>query len=356
MRKNKLVLGLLALCLCACSTGNKNQANALDEDSYQAILPYESSDTRSKHVGLIQNTDLRVEMESGLMDLSKKYFSPTTVGYKTHQFLDYDELDATDGSRGLLGTVRDGNPNGLNPSADEEFDTGNGIVTNATILVDLYELDWYTNDNLKGISLGLVVNGELSASDGSSVEITDEKMQNYLEVAFSKLASYMHERFNEINKNIPIFIAAYRLDDSNTTGKGGYIYEGYYKGGQGSFTSSSQEWTLVPSSRFTDLDSSAATEFASFKEEISRVLPDNTYITGEAKFESKKLKKLNLTITAHGKTAGEILAVIEDVKDQMDSFSSKKCDYLITVLNDDTVYALIERASGSSECNVISKI
>lgn len=256
MRKNKLVLGLLALCLCACSTGNKNQANALDEDSYQAILPYESSDTRSKHVGLIQNTDLRVEMESGLMDLSKKYFSPTTVGYKTHQFLDYDELDATDGSRGLLGTVRDGNPNGLNPSADEEFDTGNGIVTNATILVDLYELDWYTNDNLKGISLGLVVNGELSASDGSSVEITDEKMQNYLEVTFSKLASYMHERFNEINKNIPIFIAAYRLDDSNTTGKGGYMYEGYYKGGQGSFTSLSQEWTLVPSSRFTDLDSS----------------------------------------------------------------------------------------------------
>ena len=39
-------------------------------------------------------------------------------------------------------------------------------------------------------------------------------MQNYLEVTFSKLASYMHERFNEINKNIPIFIAAYRLDDS----------------------------------------------------------------------------------------------------------------------------------------------
>ena len=72
--------------------------------------------------------------------------------------------------------------------------------------------------------------------------------------------------------------------------------------------------------------------------------------------ESKKLKKLNLTITAHGKTAGEILAVVEDVKDQMDTFSSKKCDYLITVLNDDTVYALIERASGSSECNVISKI
>ncbi len=227
MRKSKLLIGLLAMSLCACSTGNKNQANALDEDSYQAILPYEASDTRSKHVGLINDTDLRVEMESGLMDLSKKYFSTSSVGYKTHQFLDYDELDATDGSRGLLGTVRDGNPNGLNPSADEEFDTGNGIVTNATILVDIYELDWYTNDTLKGISLGLVVNGNLNASDGSSVDITDEKMQNYLEVTFSKLASYMHERFNEINKNIPIYIAAYKLDDTNATDKGGYVYEGW---------------------------------------------------------------------------------------------------------------------------------
>ena len=94
------------------------------------------------------------------------------------------------------------------------------------------------------------------------------------------------------------------------------------------------------------------------------IFQDNNYVILGANFkfkevdfnESKKLKKLNLTITAHGKTAGEILAVVEDVKDQMDTFSSKKCDYLITVLNDDTVYALIERASGSSECNVISKI
>lgn len=356
MRKSKVLIGLLALCLCACSSGNKNQSSALENNSYQAILPYESSDTRSKHVGLIQDTDLRIEMESGLMDLSKQYFSPTSVGYKTHQFLDYDELDATDGSRGLLGTVRDGNPNGLNPSADEEFDTGNGLVTNATVLVDIYELDWYSKNNLKGISLGLVVNGDVSDANGSSVEITDEKMKNYLEVTFSKLASYMHERFNEINKNIPIYMAAYRLDESNTTGKGGYVYEGYYKGGQGDFHSLKQEWVLVPSSRFSELDATTASEFTSFKEDISKVLPDNTYVTGEAKFENKKIKKLNITITAHGKTAGEVLAVIEDVKDQMSTFKSKKCDYLITVLNDDTVYALIQRKSGSSECSVISKV
>ena len=91
-----------------------------------------------------------------------------------------------------------------------------------------------------------------------------------------------------------------------------------------------------------------------FKKKIKKINPD--LIVSFGNITTNHLKKLNLTITAHGKTAGEILAVIEDVKDQMDTFSSKKCDYLITILNDDTVYALIERASGSSECNVISKI
>ena len=92
-------------------------------------------------------------------------------------------MDATDGSRGLLGTLRDDNPNGLNPSRDEAFDTGNGEVTGATILVDIYELDWYnTNDNLRGISLALVVNDEVEDDAGNTYEITKEKLQNYIEV------------------------------------------------------------------------------------------------------------------------------------------------------------------------------
>jgi protein involved in sex pheromone biosynthesis len=354
MHKNRIIALALALCLCGCSISNSSQTTTSDSDDYSAVLPFESSDTRSKHVGLISDTDLRIEAEDGLMQLSKQYFSVDSVSYKTHQYLDYDELDATDGSRGLLGTQRDGNPNGLNPSSDEEFDTGNGTVTGATILVDIYELDWYSNDKIKGVSLGLIVNKEVTGSDGNDVEITDEKMKSYLEVTFSKLVSYMHDRFNDITNKVPIYVAAYQLDDSNDTGKGGYIYEGYYKGNEGTITSLTQEWVLVPSTRFTELDSDASSQLTEFKEDISKILPDNTYVTGQAKFESKKMKKLNLTITAHGKTAAEILAVIQQAKEKMSVFTSEKCDYLIQVLNDDTVYALIERKSGTTECTVIS--
>ena len=65
---------------------------ALQAGDYVAMLPFESSDTRVKHVGLISDQDIRIEIESGLMDLSKQYFDPSSVGYRTHTFLDFDEL------------------------------------------------------------------------------------------------------------------------------------------------------------------------------------------------------------------------------------------------------------------------
>ena len=140
MRKtiSLLILAMLCICTACSSTANTNQSNALHSGEYSAILPYESSDSRIKHASLISDTGARVRMEEGLMELSKKYFSPSEVAYKTQVFLTYDELDATDGSRGLLGTNRDDNPNGLNPSRDEGFDTGNCTVTGAVVLVDLY--------------------------------------------------------------------------------------------------------------------------------------------------------------------------------------------------------------------------
>ena len=90
---------VISLCLSGCMGTSTNDTLALQAGDYVAMLPFESSDTRVKHVGLISDQDIRIEIESGLMDLSKQYFDPSSVGYRTHTFLDFDELDATDGSR-----------------------------------------------------------------------------------------------------------------------------------------------------------------------------------------------------------------------------------------------------------------
>lgn len=354
MRKLVLALSLLCLALCGCSGSAVQQASGLTDQDYSAILPYQTSDTRGKHVGLISDIDIRVALEQGLMDLSKAYFSPSDTAYMTHQFLDYDELDATDGSRGLLGTLRDGNPNGLNPSSDEQFDTGNGIAIGPILVVDLYEIDFYSGSNLKGIAIGLAVS-DAAEQDGVRMEITKEKMEAYLQVTGVRLVSYLRERFNEITSSIPIVVGAYQLNtDESSTSKGGYIYLEYFDGDNTTYTEISEEYVVVPSTTFTADAPEMATQFTAFKQDVASILPDNTYTTGEAKIQNGQVVKMIINITAHGKTAGEIMAVIQAVKEKMDVFTDTECIYKVIVSNNTKVCAILERDAKKNTVEVMT--
>ena len=355
MRKYKKLVSLVLACmLSGCSLLDTTSGNAVHDGGYAAKTPFVSSDSRIKHVSLISDLDTRVSIESGLMDLSEDYFSPSEVEYTTHAFLDFDELDATDGSRGLLGTLRDDNPIGLNPSRDEEFDTGNGIVTGATILVDIYELDWYVGDSLKGISLALVVNGELS-SNGQDLKIEDKQMSGYIEVTSNKLVSYMRERFNEITNNVPIYVATYSLGTDDDE-EGGYVEAGYFTGTQGSFTSIDEQWILMPSSTFTNFDSQTASEFSSYQDAIETMLSDYTYVTGKIKVVDNVIVKMEIDVRAQAKSAGEILAIMQSAKENLSLFTSDSCQYTVRVLNNEEVYGIIQREKGSNTSQILSTI
>lgn len=346
------VIGSLAL--SGCGAGNANQASAINPGDYSAILPYESSNMRGKHVGLISDIDIRYQLENGLMNLAKQYFPTSDVAYKTHAFLDFDELDATDGSRGLLGTLRDDNPNGLNPGADEVFDTGNGQATGPLLLVDLYELDFYQNDSLRGIAIGLAVPDTVEI-DGEDKEITQEAMESYLKVTANKIVQYLRQRFNEIGNNVPILVAAYQLNtDPISYDKGGYIYEAYFNGTNTTYTSLNEKYVLVPSTEFTEMDPEMASQFSQFKSDVSTVLADSTYTTGEARFEDGVCRELDLKIQTYGKTSGETLAVIQSVREKLSVFTSEDCAYRVQVYNNKDICALMYRPEGSGSVNVVS--
>lgn len=356
MHKRKVIVGILCASLltgCSALDFGSNNTNTTSSQDYSAVLPFQSSDTRVKHVGIIADEDTRLQIENGLMDLSKQYFSPNQVSYKSHAFLDFDELDATDGSRGLLGTLRDNNPNGLNPSTNEEFDTGNGKVTGATILVDIYELDWYVKDELKGISLGLVVNDEVG---DKNVKIKDSEMQKYLKVTDTKLVNYMRSRFNEINENIPIYVAAYELNSTNSDDLGGYKYAGYFNRNSQKYTSLNERWYRVPSTSMNKKDATTSDQFTSFQNAMNEVLPDNTYVIGSAKYEGKTLTRMTIDITAHGKTAGEMLAVSQSAQKNLSKFKKRTCEYTVRIMNNNEVYCMMKRAVNSTEVQSVTSM
>ena len=331
------------------------KAQPLKPGDYAAILPYETSDTRGKHIGLIADIDIRTQMEKGLMDISKAYFSPDEVAYKNHAFLDYDEIDASDGSRGLLGTLRDGNPNGLNPSANEEFDTGNGVVKGPILVVDLYELDFYTNNDLKGISIGLAVTDAVEDDQGNRIEITQEKLDEYLNATGSKIVSYMRERFNEITPNIPILIAAYQLNtNEEISSKGGYVFTEYFTQHRSSTDVVSEEYYLLPSTTFTEAQADMTYQFETFRQDVATILTDTTYTVGQAKVHNGSVQRLDITINAHGKTVGEVLAVVQYVRERMDIFESQDCEYTVIIKNNDETCALMKRAADSTKVEVIT--
>lgn len=352
--KRKILLSLaLTLCLAGCSTSAAHTV-PLNSQEYAASLPYAASDMRGKHVGLVSNEDMRFELEQGLMDLSKQYFSPTSLTFRNHAFLDYDELDATDGSRGLLGTLRDNNPNGLNPGSGEQFDTGNGISVGPILVGDLYEIDYYSQNDLSGIAIGLLV-ADKAEVDGQDVEITPEAMYSYFQVTSTKLVAYLRERFNEVSRNTPILVAAYQMNtDPSDSSNGGYIYEGYFTGNTGKFTEISQEYLLTPSTRFISEFPELASEFAQFKSQVSQILPDDAYVTGKLRVENGAPVMLQIKVETFGKTAGEALAAIQSVNQDLSSFTSTDMAYKVTIFNGTEVCAMIERETGSAKTNVIT--
>ena len=345
---------VLSLALFGCSTmNNTNQSNPVGTQEYAAIQPYESSDSRIKHASLMSDMQSRFFIEDGLMELSKTHFPCSSVAYKTQTFLDYDELDATDGSRGLLGTSRDDNPNGLNPSSDEGFDTGNGTVTGAIILVDLYELDWYSDDDLQGISIGMVVNDALEDKDGNTVEITQERLKNYLEVTSSHLVSYMRERFNEITSQVPIYIACFSLDHEGDT-LGTYMYQGYFEGTQGDFSNLNMRWMDVPSTVFSKQASEFSEQFTEYQKAIDPVLADYSYVVANARMEDDEVTEFQITITCHGKTLSEISAVTQKANDELSVFTEDSCQYKVQIVTDTGTYAIISRDPNQTATQVVT--
>ena len=351
MKATKYIGLVLALALAGCSA---NAAPATTT-TYKAVLPYETSDTRTKHVGLISDDDVRTEVERGLMDLSEAHFSPDDVSFKTHAFLTYDELDATDGSQGLLGTLRDDNPNGLNPNNNEAFDTGNGMVQGGIILADLYELDWYKADKLAGISIALVVNDEIE-KNGQVCKIGDEQMRSYLEFTSNKLVSYMRERFNDVPASVPILIAAYELDSDDPENKGGYMYEGWFSANNntGKFSEVNEKTVIVPGDEFSELDPELAAEFNTFREDVRSVLIENTYVTGTCRFLDDKPTYLDLTITTHRKMYAEVLAAAQACEEKMSTFTNTDITYHVLIVNNNKTCAAAVRPAGSNTLQVVT--
>ncbi|MFR9256596.1 MAG: CamS family sex pheromone protein [Merdibacter sp.] len=98
----------------------------------------------------------------------------------------------------------------------------------------------------------------------------------------------MRDNFPEISRNLPILITVYCLSDDATL-PGNFIQQAYFTSNSANFTDIDEEWLLLPSDDFEELDADVSSQFSTLKSGLSGVSPDDVFIVGKGRFVSGAL-------------------------------------------------------------------
>lgn len=361
--KNFGVITLTALLLLSgCNNADDKKKDKTDgketvairDGDYTALLPFDVSDARLKHMSTQTGLNDTLEIAKGLMDLSKQHFSSDTYTYRESQFLDYNTLDASADSNGLLGRDSEKNPIGLNPALDSSFTTEEkGKVKAPLILVDIFEVDWYKGDELGGLSLTMVVNSQV-VEDNQTSHIQESEMKRYESLYGQRLLQYMRDTYPQLKK-LPMYITVYDIAGDQDGIPGTFKREGYVKGDSTSidFTDINAKWLLFPTNASEDADATTNSAFLNYKKAIADLdLGDDTSIIGKGYFVDNNLNELKISVVAHAKTGMEMNAIAQLLVENLDEFATS---YRISVdvSCDNIHYAAIEREKNSSKATTI---
>lgn len=351
----------LLVFLTGCDAGDKNKADndksseetkAINEGDYSALLPFTPSDAGMKHAQMQTNLNDTLTIGTGLMELSKEYFSSQTYAFRGGKYLDYNTLDASADGSGLLGRTSTQNPNGLNPAVGDVFPTDDGdkkITSDDILLLDIFEYDWYNNKELGGLSLALVINDKLG-EEPNEATISEDKLKLYGEESARKLVNYLRKSKPEIGDDTPIYVALYNTSSEDASLPGTFFEEAYFESKTNAeFTEIQEEWVLLPTSQASELDGTNATYFDRYKASFEEFLEQDIDMIGKGHFMDGELVDLRINVKLHAKSADEVIAAVQLLDERLSIFSSNSFKITVIVKADDVDVATITRNKGSSD-------
>lgn len=355
----KLVIFLFVfVLLCGCDhdlPANENvesseATKALSKGDYRALLPFEVSSSRIKHAQTSTSLQESFTIGQGLMKYSKQYFPSDKYVYKEGMFLTYGALDAFDDGMGLLGRTSENNPNGMNPKINDEFKTNKGILkiaNNDVLLVDIQELDWYKDKELKGISLAIVLNDEIG---NPKAIVDDQVLKAYGEEVGRKVVNYLRKTHPEIGAKLPIYVALFKESSYNNSLPGVFIEEAYFSSRTtAEYHSIDEAYALFPSNLASSLDSTNAIYFERFISESKQFFPEDTSIVALGYFKDQLLNELRIDVQMHAKTWAEANALIQNINSSLSIFDSNTFTIQVTIYSDQELCATLKREKDSNK-------
>lgn len=264
-----------------------------DEAYYQIASPHKDS------VGSysIRSYD-KNEVDMMLMNLSKNYFKTNNSFYQQGQYLNTDDLKEL-----------------INLYNKTETITIDKIKIEPKYIISIYEQNYLNyNGDLKGISLAVVVSNKQYYDD--SYKIIDEDIViNYAKEKALELVKYLR---NEKSVNTKIIVGIYL--ESNNTLKGAFKSIGEVKNDSIDFKDINYNYQYLDSNYIMNNDTNTYNAILSIKQNLSNY--NTLYLNPIGLYQDNKLVSVDLYLSKGYFKNNEILSIIGDIRNSLNSFSS----------------------------------
>lgn len=357
--KNKIV-GFLCLIIMISGCSSKSETNKENvivsspvvKGEYQVLSHLASNDTRQTHVEFNRGFYDRNAIGSGLVEFSKAHFDPSEYYLMEGQILSRNDLQTGvvfDDKSGLLGRRSDDNEYGLNPASDSQLRISNTaeitVGSKTTPIVDIFELNFtkeaVDKPNIDGISLAIVVSSEVVDKDGKTHKIEDDMLLVIGEQAALTVIDFLRKK-PEIGNKTPIYITLFNATSTDDSLPGTFIAQSFGKEGV-SFKKINEKWVLFPSSEATTMDPAFSQQFELMRKELFLIIPNDTGVIGKGKFVDNQLTTLQITVRSQAKTYTEAMAVVQTMRSMVASLGNDHMSISVRFINDEEVYAMIEK-------------
>lgn len=322
----------------------------LDETYYRTLLPYEESASRGLVVSNLKTKYDMKEVETGLLRISQKEFSPDKYLFQEGQYLEGKTI-----SSWLARSNQ--TTDGLNPS--DEGLTGEEKAKKAPVYIThIVEQNYLKNvDNtvkLVGVSVGLALNS-IYYYQKEPYGPTFEEPLSQKEIAENgkRIAQEVVTRMrqNEALADVPIVVGLFKQNSRNAVVPGTYFTYSVAPAGKNvsNWNAIDEEYILFPTTesegKYRDLD----TIFRNFKQDLGTYFSNYTSVIGTGYFKDKQLQKLVITIPIQFYGSAEIIGFTQQLAGLLKEHFNTSINVEVQVNSLNGPEALLIKKSGEEE-------
>ncbi|MGE6489146.1 CamS family sex pheromone protein [Paenisporosarcina sp. NPDC076898] len=284
----------------------------ISEQYYRTLLPYQESVSRGLVVSNIYSKYDVKEVESGLLRLSQRTFSPDDYFFQEGQMLEGEKL-----SNWLARSSQ--SKEGLNPSRPEKVNMTAELAKKAPIyLAHIVEQNYLVKSGenevkLGGVSIGLAMNSTYYYQKEDFGATYEEPIpQAVIEEQGKKMANEIVKRMRGIEglETVPITVGLFRQESRNSIVPGTYFATGVVGEGKASvadWTGVNEEYVLFPQPVSEEKYREVGQSFNNFKQDVEEYFSNFTSIVGTGFYQEDRIKKLTIDIPIQFYGTAEII-------------------------------------------------